>query len=143
MKLFIYSFFIIISIIKTNSSVSQISKIDSLKTVFKVKTSKKEKVDILNDLFTLEYDSDYNRALEYANYALKIAKLLDQDSIDNQKRLSKTYNNIGIAYLLLANYDESLKNLFTSLDISESIKDTLLISNTINNIGALYGNKGE
>jgi serine phosphatase RsbU (regulator of sigma subunit) len=45
--------------------------------------------------------------------------------------------------LLLANYDESLKNLFISLEISESIKDTSLISNVINNIGALYGDKGE
>ena len=143
MKLFIYSFFIIISIITTNGSISQICKVDSLKTVFKVKRDKEDKVDILNELFTLEYDSDYNRALKYANYALKIAKLLDQSSIDNQKRLSKTYNNIGVAHLLLANYDESLKNLYTSLDISESIKDTNLISKTINNIGELYGNKGE
>mgnify|MGYP000047092204 CR=1 FL=1 len=122
---------------------SQTSAIDSLKNVYTKETRIEPKIDALNELFTIEYSSNYENGLKYASQAFLISNKLDLGNRKNKKRLSQIHNNLGIAHLQLANYDESLKNLFLALDISESIQDTNKISDVINNIGVLYGYTGD
>jgi serine phosphatase RsbU (regulator of sigma subunit) len=135
--------FILFIITSFNGAISKTSEIDSLKKLIIVEQRNEEKIDLLNQLFTLQYHSNYENALFNANYALTLSKNIDFEKLDNKKRISQVRNNLGIAYLLLANYDESLHNLLISLEISETIKDTNRMSNAINNIGTLYGYKGE
>jgi len=137
----IFSLFILIFHSKT--SIGQVNKIDSLKKLFKIEKSNEKRIDLLIELFNVEYSSNYEKGLGHSIYALEISKKIDSTTLLNKKRISQIHNNIGISNILLANYDESLKNLLISLQISESIKDTSMISNVTNNIGALYGNRGE
>lgn len=125
-----------------NFSYGKQNAIDSLENLLKAEKSEIEQIKILNSLFDEEFNSNYNKSLQYASLALRKSKGLENNDA-NSKLLAESYNNVGISYLLLADYDNSLKNLLASLQVAESIKDTVLMSNAISNIGTMYGYKGE
>ena len=63
-----------------------------------------------------------------------------QDFIRQRKYI---LNNIGTAYLRLANYDKALETNFESLRIREAEKDTTGIAVALNNIGVAYREMGD
>ena len=140
-KLFVFIFFALS--IAYNNSDAQVNVMDSLESVLIKEKNEIKQIDILNQLFGACSDSNFERALQYANLALKKSKYIADGTYESKKRMSQSANNLGIAYLQLAKYDLSLENLLYSLNLAEEIKDTNRMSNSINNIGAMYGYKGE
>ncbi len=60
------------------------------------------------------------------------------DQSTGKTGIRKAYNNLGAAYHEQGNYEKALEYYFSSLEISEQIKDTLFIVKTLGNIGGVY-----
>lgn len=135
---------IIFSLLSVLNTVdAQEATLDSLENVLKNEKNELVQIDLLNQLFKISSSVNYDKALQYSLLALKISKKQSHTSEVVIRKLSRSSNNVGIAYIQLAKYDLSLEHLLYSLEMAEEINDTLLMSNTINNLGALYGYKGD
>ncbi|NQY07540.1 MAG: HAMP domain-containing histidine kinase [Flavobacteriaceae bacterium] len=85
------------------------------------------------DLGKVFFDNkDYNKALAYWTSP----DLTTQ--IKSRKRLSKHYNNIGLAHLLLENYPDSKKNLQLAMKMAIEMKDTLSVSYITSDMAQWY-----
>jgi signal transduction histidine kinase len=77
-----------------------------------------EKVEIFNQLSRYYLSSDAEKAIYYANQALKVAQ-----SVDDKKGEAKAYGNLGMGYYFLSDYDELLEYYKKSLSTYKSIGD--------------------
>lgn len=59
------------------------------------------------------------------------------------KYISFTYNNLGIVFNELEQFDESLKYHIKSLELKRKLKDQSRIDNSLGNIGFVYKNLGQ
>jgi signal transduction histidine kinase len=69
-------------------------------------------------------------------YAISLAKLAEKVNIE--KKLTASYNQLGITYYLLGNTTKSAELFLKVLNINEKNKDSLSISRSLNNIGLAY-----
>jgi serine phosphatase RsbU (regulator of sigma subunit)/tetratricopeptide (TPR) repeat protein len=118
-------------------------KIDSLENLLVIEKDKLIKIDILNILFDEQYNTDSEKALNYAMQGLRISQSLDKDEIVVKNRISQSANNVGAGYLLVDNYEKSLQYLLLALKTAEGIKDTVRMSNALYNLSIVYEFKGE
>jgi tetratricopeptide (TPR) repeat protein len=81
--------------------------------------------------------TDSAKAISLATQAKDLAK-----EIDFPKGEAFALKNIGMVYYLKGMYGETLDYWNQSLQIFETIKDDIGISNMLNNIGAIYLNQG-
>lgn len=77
-----------------------------------------EKVEVYNQLSSYYISSDAEKAIEYANQALKLAKKLN-----DQEGKAKAYGNLGMGYYFLSDYESLLSYYQKSLDTYDSIGD--------------------
>ncbi len=136
-----------LSILSTQYSFAQQSRIDSFLTLLKTDKPDTEKVIILNNLCH-EYMAigSYNDGLKYGNMALQLAKQLNKPF---SKVITSSYHGIGTIYYYQGNYPEALKNYFSALKIQEQIStknpndrdNKKGIAATYNNIGLIYWNQ--
>ncbi len=77
-----------------------------------------EKVEVYNQLSTYYITSDAEKAIQYANQALRLAT-----SLNDQVGKAKAYGNLGMGYYFLSDYDSLLSYYQKSLSTYESIGD--------------------
>lgn len=74
-----------------------------------------------------------DKAIFHLEKALEISVAYHSDSL-----ILNSYNLIGFAWELLAEYEEALKYYFLALEKSEKLENTFLRLMVLNNLGALY-----
>ena len=92
-----------------NFSYGKQNVIDSLENLLKNEKSEIEQVKILNSLFDEEFNSNYDKSLQYASLALKKSKALANNNV-NSKLLAESYNKNGYFPLVVV-LDENGKVL--------------------------------
>ncbi|MEJ0055721.1 MAG: tetratricopeptide repeat protein [Bacteroidota bacterium] len=106
--------------------------VDSLENALKTAEGDK-KVKVMNELFRAYINSDPVKAIGYTREALDLAT-----SINDQKGMAASYNNIGISYKNQGALDMALENYMKSADIYASIQNGEGIATTKNNIANIY-----
>ncbi|MGQ1787556.1 MULTISPECIES: tetratricopeptide repeat-containing sensor histidine kinase [unclassified Saccharicrinis] len=77
-----------------------------------------EKVEVYNQLSAYYISSDAEKAIQYANQALKLAT-----SLNDQEGKAKAYGNLGMGYYFLNDYENLYSYYKKSLSTYESIGD--------------------
>ena len=108
------------------------TKIDSLENQLKI-VNKNEKIDILNELSQLYYETSPQKTIEYSNQALELSQQYNYKDGEVQ-----ALKNIGVGNYYLSNYDIALEYYFKSLEILKEIEDKEGASIILNNIGIIY-----
>ncbi|MDP4267376.1 MAG: tetratricopeptide repeat protein [Bacteroidota bacterium] len=119
-------------------SFSQTSYIDSLSKVLNNTKSDLFRVKLMNDLCRSLSDIDYDKAKNYGEQALSISK-----KIGNKTEEALAYNNLGLVYYYLGDYNTSLKYYNISLEIRTANQDKNGIASSLMNIGLVYDAKAE
>lgn len=132
-----FSAFLFLLLAVASSSLAQVQKIDSLKSLLDKSKEDTLKVNVLLDLSKRLYSSYPNEAMQYGNQAKLLA-----DQLGFKKGAAYAFKNIGLAYYSQSKYVETLENWEQSLNIFKSIGDKLGECNLMNNIGAVYMNQG-
>jgi len=81
--------------------------------------------------------SEYKKALNYFNQALKIYL-----EIDNKKGMSICYNNIGMTYYNLTDYENALENLYKAAKLKEELNDKKGFATSYISIGNVLQDNG-
>jgi PAS domain S-box-containing protein len=126
--LLLFSDFSCIAQTPSNSKIS-----DSLLTLLKTSKEDTNKVNILNNLFTETLVQGADKALPYANQALKLSQL-----VSYKKGEAKALFNIGTFYKSTKNIDKALELYQKSLEIQQVLGDKTKEINTIIAIAGLY-----
>jgi len=121
----------------------RLSVIDSLELELEKEKDDIQRIKLLNKLFKVQYPTSYEKALNYANYAFTLATGLDNENEESKRLVSESSNNVGVGYLLLDQYEKSLKYLLIALENAEMINDTTKIATALYNTGLMYDFKGE
>jgi class 3 adenylate cyclase/tetratricopeptide (TPR) repeat protein len=117
---------------------SQDGAIDSLKTIVEQNIRDSSMVLTINELSVqLIQEDDLTQAKEYASKAIDLAA-----EIGFPKGKAYALKNLGIAEYYQGNYKEVFDYWTQSLQVFESIQDTLGIANIANNLGAVYYDQG-
>ncbi len=108
------------------------AKIDSLLNKLPQATDSL-KVHILSDIcWELKY-TDPERAVDYGNKALTLAKQLNY-----QSGVARAYNNLGFVLLIKTNYPEALDDFLESIKIEKNNGDKINLAYSLTNLGAAY-----
>lgn len=132
-KLLLFAVFNYGSLILNCSAQQNKIAIDSLNSLLKTNIADSIRAKIFNNLCAEYANYDYEKAIDYGNKALLIAR--DQKL---QKEIATALNNIGSIYIYQGKYKEALQNIIQSLKIWETLGDRSSIANTLNNIGNIY-----
>jgi signal transduction histidine kinase/Tfp pilus assembly protein PilF len=127
--------FILLVLLISNFSFSQVNTQDSFNLVLRSDISDTLKIDKINVYITKYAANDPAIALLYADSALKMS-LQSHDS----SRLAHSYSRKGIAYFYLGDYNTSLENYFKAITIKENINKKELSVPEYNNIGLVLRN---
>jgi tetratricopeptide (TPR) repeat protein len=109
--------------------------VDSLENVLKTAQGD-QKVKTLNELFRAHMSSDPVKAVGYAREALDLAT-----NIGDQKGMSASYNNLGIAYKNQGALDKGLEYYLIALKGYTDLDNKEGIATTKNNIANIYSLK--
>ncbi|CAN0469359.1 unnamed protein product, partial [Scytosiphon promiscuus] len=92
-----------------------------------------DRVDILNQISILYFNTNSERALHFANEALRYAK-----EETDKKRLAQSYLNVGIVRRNIGQSEEAL-NLFNEvLKLAEEVNDPALKADVLHKTGVTY-----
>jgi len=61
-------------------------------------------------------------------------------SMDLERELAKNFNNMGLIYMKLGEYQKALEVMLNSIDVSHLIKDRKIVAGTYRSIGTVYLN---
>lgn len=92
-----------------------------------------EKIQKLNILSQAYRETYPQKSIEYGNQALELSK---QYELINET--ANSFNNIGLGYYFLGNYDQALYFYQKALEINIRVDDKNNLANTYNNIGLAY-----
>lgn len=109
------------------------AKIDSLERVLANASSEKTKVDILNEMAYVYYNSDLKKCLSHAHNALELANESGYD-IGEEKALSlltRTHRRIG-------NFSVALEFNLRQITLCEKLQDTLRIIDGYTSLGNIH-----
>ncbi len=109
--------------------------VDSLETLLKTAEGV-AKVKIMNELFKAYINSDPVKAIGYTREALSLAT-----TINDQKGMAASYNNLGVAYRTQGALDIALENYIKSLELYTTIQHGEGMATTKNNIANIYSMK--
>ena len=73
----------------SKASMAQHDAIDSLEGLLKIEKDELKQVKLLNDLFNVQYPSNFEKGLQYASLGLRKTKKLDQNNSENVALLSE------------------------------------------------------
>jgi signal transduction histidine kinase/Tfp pilus assembly protein PilF len=110
---------------------------DSLKSALKNSTDT-NRINILNQLSYFYCERNDSISNSYANEAISLS-----EKFHFKKGKGNAFNNKGIVFDVIGNYDSALFYYYSSLKIAEEIKNNGLKANVYNNIGLIFWNKGE
>lgn len=116
-----------------------LQQVDSLIRRADIETEDSVKVKLYSKIADYYFDNNAGKAITYLEKSLALAK-------KNKLflREANNYYGLGFAYLVKANFKESLENYLASAKIYESLKDSFRLSNAYMSIGNLYfQNKNE
>jgi len=105
---------------------------DSLQQILLVSTGNK-KVDILNRIAVSYSSTSPEKAIEYSNLALKEAT-----ENEYKKGIVDAFNNIGMAYTTLSQYETALNFHQKAAVVAFEINDKSCIASAYSNIGRVY-----
>ena len=108
------------------------SYIEDLETALE-QASGIERIHKLNILSQAYRETSPRKSIEYGNRALELSK---QHELINET--ANSFNNIGLGYYSLGNYDQALYFYQNALEIYIRIDDKNNLANTYNNIGSAY-----
>lgn len=114
------------------------TKADSLLQQLNNTSNDSTRLSILLDLSRAIFNTQPEKAIEYAKEAKEIATQLKL-----QTSVGYALKNIGLAYYAQGNYAEVLVHWEESLKVFTAIDDKVGQSNLLNNIGAVYADKGD
>jgi len=122
----------------SNFVYTQNNTIDSLKRL--TETGIKDTI-MVNTLNAISYEvlnnEDLSQSLVYSRKAYVLATKLNY-----QKGIAYSLKNIGLAQYYQGNFLEVLNSWTQSLNVFETIQDTVGIASLVNNIGAVYYSQG-
>jgi len=121
-----------------STSVLAQSKLDSLQNALKNAKSDTAKTHILLNLSWQLKSEDGEKALKYANEALKLA-----ETTNDTKSQATALKTIGVIYLFKGEYDKSEQFHKDALSLFLAINDSKGISGCYNNLGIIHELKGE
>lgn len=114
------------------------SKADSLLQQLEKATIDSVRMTLLLDLSKSLYNTQPEKAIEYAQQAKDLAIKLDRKVV-----VGYALKNIGLAYYVQGNYAEVLVHWEESLNVFTAIGDKAGQANLLSNIGAVYADKGD
>ena len=117
---------------------AQTFAIDSLEKALQITAEDTAKVIIFNRLCREYNNHDIDKALEYGNRGLSLARKLNY-----KEGIAKSYIFIGVAHYTNGNYNQAIFNYRQSLLIKEALNDKKGIAANLNNIGLIYHEQGE
>lgn len=121
---------------------AQTHKLDSLQKVLAHEKEELKKIDLLNQLFHEQYPTNYEKALQFAQEALKRAKAIGGNDKRVIIRISSSATNVGNGYLFLDDYEQSLAYFLMALKTAESIQDTIKMFNAMYSLSTLFNHRG-
>ncbi|MCF8274612.1 MAG: sensor histidine kinase [Flavobacteriaceae bacterium] len=107
--------------------------IDSLKHIVSKNPSDSLKIKAYSDLCWYYRNISIDSALSYGNLALKLS-----EKSKNIEGKSQAYNDLGILYYDLSNFNKSINYYKKSLAIRESNRDSLAMASSYNKLGISY-----
>lgn len=110
-------------------------KIERLKTGLKATTSDSVSIKLMGDLCWYYGTIDMDSAFHYGNKALELSK-----RTTNENGVSQSYNDLGILYFNIGEYQEAMDSYRKSLAIRKKRNDSTGIASSFSKIGLLYQN---
>lgn len=107
-------------------------QLDSLERLIPQKKGK-EKVRLLNDLTYYYFQNDPDKAINFGNQSLKLAKKLNDETL-----LANTYNDYSMPFQIKGDFQKSLELNRLSLAIRLKLKDTMGIISSQSKLGTAY-----
>jgi class 3 adenylate cyclase/Tfp pilus assembly protein PilF len=117
---------------------SQNDRVDSLKAIIPTLKEDSNKVNALNELSLLLWDTQPDITIMYAMEAIELGY-----RINFKKGVAYALKNIGMGYYTKGDYIEVLQNFQQSLATFDSIGDKIGVSNLLNNLGSVYMTQGD
>jgi signal transduction histidine kinase len=117
---------------------AQTQKIDSLNNLLQTLTDAKSQAQVLNSLSLAHRTIDFDKSIDYALKARKIAA-----QISNQKELGASLLNAGVAYYYKGNYSEALDDFLQALKLYEALEDKQGTIAALNELGTLEKKHGD
>ncbi|RKZ34755.1 hypothetical protein DRQ33_01465 [bacterium] len=93
----------------------------------------RRKVEILNELSVVSAEDSPEKAIQYGERALKLAR-----KIGDRKGEANSLSNISKAYIKTGAYEKALEYQNKSLEIWEEVDNQSKIANSLHNIGVIY-----
>lgn len=124
--------FICILLIFLGNHFINATSVDSLKTALE-NASETERVDILNELYREYWNNEPVKAYEYTKEALNLAEKLNY-----KKGIAAAYNNLGVYYKKIGDFDNALDYYLRALAIEEELDNKERIAYALSNIGIIY-----
>lgn len=117
---------------------SQSNHMDSLLKVASKEKNNQRKLLILNEAVSYGwYYGNYNKAIEIALDAKKIAYKFHNDSL-----ITLLSNNLGICYDYTGEYDKAIHEFYEALKISERNNDANSEAYALSNLGLIFNKQG-
>lgn len=107
--------------------------LDSLHIVYKNAQGPEEELEILHQLIGAYFSFGPNEAVKLAHRFDSVAVAL-KDPV----WLAKAKNNLGLSYMMAADYEKSMAHLIEALPLWETLQDSTYIGKVLSNIGACY-----
>ena len=111
---------------------------DSLEKILPAQKPDTNKVMTLYRLCSCYYYDDTKRAIGYGTEALKLA-----ESLDYQKGIAASCNNLGIAYDNIGDYEKAASLYFRSIKIKEESGNLRSLASTYGNLGSVFDSQGD
>lgn len=132
------TFFLLVLLMLSWQSYAQNAKIDSLKHLLQTKISPQKRVDVYNDLSYAYHYRNHQKALQYAQKALKMTK-----DIKYRKGLADAYNNFGLHNETISNFVKAQYYYQQALNIYREVKHYRGVGLSKNNLAYLLQNKSK
>ncbi|NJM93804.1 MAG: tetratricopeptide repeat protein [Cytophagales bacterium] len=116
--------------------VPNFNAIDSLEEVVKNQEDTEAKAKAFNELYKEYRNNQPEKALEYAQQALAVAR-----RIDYRRGEASALNNIGVSLRNKGEYEQALDHYYQALKILEEENDEEGLALTLANIGTIYSIK--
>ena len=133
----VFGFLILICPV-TGTLHAQQQKIDSLVEVLANTSRDTTRLAVLHELYSGYSDTDSQKALVYAREGLILSR-----EFGHNKWTSVFFNDVGISYYNLGNFDSAYVYFDKRLDLTTAIKDTMGMAGSMDNIGVIFYHRGE
>ncbi len=120
-------------LIQTTVVAQSARQIDSLIRQADVETNDTIKIKLYNDIADYYFDNNSGKAITYLEKSLELTK-----KNNLYLKEANSYYGLGFAYLVKADFKNSLENYLASTKIYERLKDSFRLSNAYMSIGNLY-----